>query len=136
MLPGFGRAACLLPIAALTALLPIPAALRAQDHIASPADLHGQIRLAQQERQENLARIHEFFASDLAKDAFKGAKLNPKKITEAVSVLSDSEVARLASQTDHVQRDFAAGRLTTQQVTYIILGAIAVAIILAISAAT
>jgi len=45
--------------------------------------------------------------------------------------LSDEELARLAARTEKVRKDFAAGALTNQQITYIII-ALATALIVVI----
>jgi hypothetical protein len=72
-------------------------------------------------RKENLAQVRSFFSSDIAQKAFATAKLDPSRIDKAVSALDADELAKLAAQTRQVQNDFAAGVLTNQQITYILI---------------
>jgi len=65
--------------------------------------------------------VQEFFSEERVKKALKTTRMDPQKIQKAVPSLSDEELARLASQTDKVQRDVAAGALTNTQITYIII---------------
>ena len=44
------------------------------------------------------------------------------------------ELARLANQTRTLQSDFAAGRLTNTHITYIIIAAVAIVLIIALAA--
>jgi hypothetical protein len=72
-------------------------------------------------RKENLAQVRSFFSSDVAQKAFNTAKLDSGRIDKAVSALDADELAKLAAQTRQVQNDFAAGTLTNQQITYILI---------------
>ena len=57
------------------------------------------------------------------------------QVKTAVSQLNDDELARLQSRTEKVQRDLAAGSLTNQELTYIIIAlATAVIVILILKA--
>jgi hypothetical protein len=105
------------------------------DHIVSTGDLQKAVRAAAQTRQDNLAKIDQFFASEPARKAFETVKLDPVKVSQAVSFLSDDELTRLAAKTDKVQHDLAAGALTNQQITYILIALGTAVIILVIVAA-
>jgi hypothetical protein len=102
------------------------------DHIVSTGDLQKAVRAAAQTRQDNLAKIDQFFASEPARKAFETVKLDPVKVSQAVSFLSDDELTRLAAKTDKVQHDLAAGALTNQQITYILIALATAVIILVI----
>jgi hypothetical protein len=99
------------------------------DHIISTGDLQKAVRAAALTRQDNLAKIDQFFASEPARKAFETFKLDPVRVSQAVSFLSDEELARLAAQTGKLQHDVAAGALTNQQITYILI-ALATAVII------
>ncbi len=105
------------------------------DHVVNPAELRAALVKAAQARQENLTRVSAFFSSEPAAKALKSTRLDPVKIERAVSQLDDQELARLASKADQVQKDFAAGALTTQQLTYIVIALATAVIILIIVAA-
>jgi ABC-type multidrug transport system fused ATPase/permease subunit len=96
------------------------------------SELHKQVRDAVQERQSNLAKVQSFFSSELAGKTLKNAKLDPAQVQKAVPFLSDEELANLAAKTDTLQKDFAAGALTNQQITYILIALATAVIILVI----
>ena len=104
------------------------------DHIVSTGDLQKAARASAQNRQDNLAKIDQLFSSEPARKAFETVKLDAVKVSQAVSFLSDDELARLAAQTVKVQRDIAAGALTNQQITYILIALATAVIILVIVA--
>ncbi len=116
-----------LGFAAGVAVLGIPCLL-AQDHVVSTADLQQELINAAYVRQGNVAKVQKFLSSEPAQKALKTARMDPRKIQKAVPYLSDQELARLVSQADKAQRDFAAGSLTNEQLTYIVI-AIAAAVI-------
>jgi hypothetical protein len=72
-------------------------------------------------RKENLAQVRTFFSTDVARKAFKAAHLDLDRVQKGVSTLNSDELAKLAVQTRQVQSDFAAGALTNQQITYILI---------------
>ncbi len=105
------------------------------DHIVSTRDLQQAVRATAQARQDNLAKIDQFFSSDPARKAFETVKLDPTKVSHAISFLSDADLARLANQTDKLQHDVSAGALSNQQITYILIALATAVIILVIVAA-
>jgi hypothetical protein len=109
--------------------------LQAQEHVVPPADLHKELLNAQQSRQANLARVDKFFSSEVAKKALSSAKINEQKVEKAASFLSDEELARLAQRSEKIQNDFAAGSLTNEQITYIVIALATAVLILVIVAA-
>lgn len=119
----------LLPAVALTLLVPVD--LLAQNHIVSSAELRSELRRASAARQRDIAKLEKVLASPDGKKALASFKMDVGKVQQALHLLSDQELARLAAQSSRVQADFAAGgvTLTNQQVTYIIIGAIIVAVI-------
>ncbi|HYK89047.1 MAG TPA: hypothetical protein VE398_09765, partial [Acidobacteriota bacterium] len=82
-------------------------------------------------RQNDLDQVRKFFSSEPAAKALRSARLDPVRIDRAVSQLDDQELAKLATRTGKIQRDLAAGALTTQQLTYIVI-ALATAVIVLI----
>ncbi|MGA8184798.1 MAG: hypothetical protein WB819_14285 [Terriglobia bacterium] len=93
----------------------------AQNHVVSPAELQQATASTARTRQQNIARVNKFFSSEQAQKSFKAAHLDPVQIKKAVPSLSDQELARLASRADKAQKDFAAGALNNQQITYILI---------------
>ena len=119
----------------LVAVLPLPQDLLAQEHVVSAKDLHRDLVAAAQARQGNQAKVLKFFSSEQANKALKSANLPYEKVQKAVSQLSDDELARLAATTERVPNDFAAGALTNQQITYIIIALATAVLILILVAA-
>ncbi len=115
----------------LAALLLIPQELLAQEHVVSPADLHNEMQAAAQARQKNVATIEKAFSAEPVKKALQTAKIDYSKVEKAIPLLTDEELARLASQAEKIQNDFAAGALSNQELTYIII-ALATAVVILI----
>ncbi len=115
----------------LTALLLAlsPAALAAQTHVVSPQELQTQLHSAAQQRQANLARVERFLSTDAARKAIEAAKLDPVRVQQAVSLLSDEELARLATQTDPANFAASGISLTNEQVTIILIGIILIVLV-------
>ena len=105
----------------LVTIFAIPPSLLAQasTHIVSPSDLHQAALSASQVRQQNLASVRQFLSSDRA-----------TKVKNAVSSLSDAELAQLASRAQKAQADFAAGRLADRDLLLILLGIAALVLII------
>jgi len=72
-------------------------------------------------RKDNLEQVKSFFSSDTASKALATAHLDSNRIQKGLSTLSSEDLAKLAAQTRQAQNDFAAGALTNQQITYILI---------------
>lgn len=103
-------------------------AFSAQDHVVSRKDLHHAIVESASSRANNLAQVEGFFRSAPVEKGLKGSGINLQQVRQAIPSLSDQEVAHLARRTRKLQNDFAAGALTNQQLTYIVI-AIATALV-------
>ncbi len=132
MQPSPKKVLRLLMIPLLATALGIPAILVADDHVVSPAEIQKRILAQAQERQENARQVQEFFASKSAAKALEGVPAIRDEIRHAVSHLDDQELALLATKVGKVQDDFAAGALTNQQLTYIVIALATAVIILVI----
>ena len=106
--------------------------LQAAEHVVSLADLHLQVRSAQMGRQAGLEQISGFLHSESSRAVLGASNLDVAQVEKAVGVLSDEEVARLASQIQRLDRDIAAGALSNEHLTYIVI-ALATAIIVLIA---
>ena len=103
-----------------------------QNHVVSSSELQQATASVACTRQQNITKVENLFSSESAEKALKSAHLDPVQIKKAVPSLSDQELARLASRADKAQKDFAAGALTNQQITYILI-ALGTAIIVLIA---
>lgn len=122
----------MLVIFLLITLFAVPSDLLAQ-HVVSPTDLHKELVNATQTRQKNLEKATQLFSSDAARKALKSKQMDPERVRAAVSTLSDSDLAQLASRADKLQADFAAGQLNNRDLLLIIIGlAVIILIIVAV----
>src|SRR5258708_920278 len=81
----------------------------APGHVVSVGDVHQAIRDAAQTRQSNLAKIEKLLATEPGKDVLRATKLDSAHVTQAISLLSDEELSRLAVQSEKIQNDVVAG---------------------------
>lgn len=116
----------------LATIFAVPPGLRGQTHVVSPADLQKAALTATQARQQNLQTVRQFFSSEMAQKALKSAHMDGEQVKNAVSTLSDAELARLASRVQKAQADFAAGTLSDRDLI-IILVAIAALILIIVA---
>jgi hypothetical protein len=117
-------------ICALTFALQSSLLAADQNHVVSPAELQQATASVARTRKQNIDKVEKFFSSKHAEKTLKSAHLDPVQIKKAVPTLSDQELARLATRADKVQKDFAAGALTNQQITYILIAIGAAVIVL------
>jgi hypothetical protein len=110
----------LMAFAALNILL-IPQFTAAQSSAVSPSELRQAVTAASENRQKNLDDVRSFFASEPARAALKKGKVDYEKVQKAIATLSPEELATLAAKTNTVQKDFAGGSLTNEQLTYIVI---------------
>ena len=102
----------------------------AQTHVVSQADIHKELVNTAQTRQKNLEKTRRLFSSDETRKAMESAQISPEKVDAAISMLSDDELARLASRADKIDQDFAAGRINNRDLLIIILGVAAIILII------
>jgi ABC-type multidrug transport system fused ATPase/permease subunit len=120
--------------AVLVGIFAVPQSLMAQAaaHVVTPAELQKAAVDASRARQHNLESLRSFFSSDKAQQALNTAHLDAKQVKDAVSTLSDAELATLASRAQKAQADFAAGTLSDRDLI-VILVAIAVLILIIVA---
>ena len=123
------------PAIVMAATRPV-ASICAQDtHVVPLSELHSAVVAAGQQRQENVSRLERFFAGDSAENALQSARLNGSQIRDAIAMLNDEELARLAARAEKANSDFAGGSLTNQELTYIVIALGTAVLILVIVAA-
>jgi hypothetical protein len=116
----------------LATIFAVPQSLLAQatNHLVSPSDLHQAAIAATQARQQNIAKVREFFSSAQAQQAMKSGRIDAEQVKGAVASLNDSELAQLASRVQKVQADFAAGNFSDRDLILIILAVVALVLII------
>jgi hypothetical protein len=121
----------LIPAALL--LTALPSDLLAQSHVTSPADLRAQLRDSAAGRQNRVSHLQQFLSTGQAEATMRTLRVDPAQARQAVSLLSDEELARLAAQVDRSEFAGAGLALTNEQVTIIIVGAILIIIVAVIA---
>jgi hypothetical protein len=82
-----------------------------------------------------MVQVRGLFSSPQAKKALSATRMDAGKIADAVALLDDAELARLSQRASKAQADFAAGALSNQELTYIVIALATAVIILVIVAA-
>jgi hypothetical protein len=116
----------------LAFLFAVPQNLVAQTHVVSPAELQKATVAASESRQHNIETIQQLLSSPAAEKGLKTAHIDPQQVKQAVSSLSDAELAQLAARASKAQADFAAGHLSDRDLI-IILIAVAVLILIIVA---
>ena len=100
------------------------------DHIVSLGAVHQSIRAAALERQSNVAKLEKFLSTEPAQKVLQAVKLDSAQVTQAMAVLSDEELSRLATESDRIQHDVVAGEGGKQRlIKYVVIGAAATILI-------
>ena len=93
-------------------------------HLVTPGQLQQSSVNASKTRQQNIDTLRKILSTPEAQKAFKQAHADPTEVKQAVSSLSDQELAQLASRASKAQRDFAAGGISDMELVFILLGII------------
>lgn len=106
----------------------LPSQLSAEDHVIPQSSLHQALVNASAARQKQIAQVKSFFSSRPVASALKKGGVDLRQVQQAVPNLSDQELAQLSARTQKLQNDFAAGALSNERLTYIVI-ALATALI-------
>jgi hypothetical protein len=113
---------------ALCFLLSTPL-VQAQQHLVPLGDVQQKAVEQSQARAADLNKLLSAFENPAARQALSAAGLNEGRLRQSAALLSDEELARLATRADRASNDFAAGVLNNQEITYILI-ALATAVII------
>ena len=106
--------------------------MRAEEHVVSSVELQHSLHAAAERREQDLGRFDHLLSNQAVRGALQSARLDTAKVHEAAAMLSDDELARLADRAGRVERDMAAGALSNQELTYIVIALATAVIILVI----
>jgi len=90
-------------------------------HLVSPGQLQQQVQNSTATRQQNMDTLNQFVSSPQALKAMKDAKIDPVQVKTAIPTLSNADLANLSARAQHVQQDFAAGRISNLMIGLIIV---------------
>lgn len=107
-----------------------PVQAQERDHAVSSGQLRLDLQKASATRQANEAAVREMFQTDAGKQALKSAGVDYQKVDQAISQVSDEDLARMADRSRQVQKDFAAGHLSDRDLIVILLVAVALILII------
>jgi hypothetical protein len=124
------RAAHRLLAASLCGIFAAPAALPAGDPLISREELRREVRAISQSRRAHLAQVEKFFHSEAARNALVATPIDAKRVAAAAQLLDDEELARLAARAVALEKDFAAGALSNEHLTYIVIALAAAVLVL------
>jgi hypothetical protein len=113
----------------------VPQNMFAQSPSVTAAELRNAVKQASSGRQKNLEQVRSFFGDPKISKVLADAHIDANRIQNAVSALSGAELEKLAARTAQIQSDFAAGALTNQQLTYVVIAVGAAVIVLILVAA-
>jgi hypothetical protein len=131
-LSGFARA---LVVCSLVFVLISQQGVIAQSQVVRPSELKDAIEKASAARQKNRDQVRSFFTSKPVKTVLSKASISSDRIDRAVSAMSADELAKLAERTQKIQSDFAAGALSNQELTYVVIALAAAVLVLVVVAA-
>jgi hypothetical protein len=117
--------------AALIFFTNTPIQAQEQEHVVPRTDLRNDLAQAAEIRHRNEADVRGLLSSEVGQKALQSAHIDYEKVDQAVSQLSDEELARMAQQSRQLKADFAAGRLSNGAIIAIVV-VIAVVIILVV----
>lgn len=112
-----------------------PRTLFAQSQTITAAELRDAVKEAARNRQKNLEQVRSFFADPKISKVLKEGHIDSGRLEKAVSALDAGQLSKLASRTSQIQNDFAAGALSNQELTYIVIALAAAVLVLIVVAA-
>jgi hypothetical protein len=114
----------------------VPGAMyAAETHVVTLDELHQRSVEATQQRQRDIEELNQFFSSETVAKALHTGKLDGTRLRQAVPLLNNEELSRLAVKARQVQSNFAAGALSNQDLTYVVIALATAVLILVIVAA-
>ena len=108
----------------------LPQALLAQGQSVTVSELRDAVKQSASVKQKNLEQVRAFFADPKVKKILAGARIDSERVQKAVAALDADEIAKLASRTAQIQSDFAAGALSNQELTYVVIAIAAAVLVL------
>jgi hypothetical protein len=115
----------------LAVLFVFPPSLFAETHLVTAAEMQQEMLRASQAREHNQQSLQELLSSAAGQQALRSVHANPVQVKQAISNLSDAELARLGERAQQAQSDFAAGALSKEALLIIAVAVVVVIIIVA-----
>ena len=126
---------CCIVLITIIAVTSVPLPARGQGQTITSSELRDAVRKASTEKQKNAEQVRSFFAQETVRNVLDKAGISSERVDKAVSALNADELARLSARTSKIQSDFAAGALSNQDLTYIVIALAAAVLVLVVVAA-
>lgn len=117
---------------AVVTFVPFTSAFALDDHIVPLSEVHGLPLSRYETRQANIGKLEDFLGSEPVVRVLHTAKIDGRQVRDAVPMLSDAELSSLAARAQDVQSKFAAGSLSNQDLTYVVIALATAVVILVI----
>ena len=120
-------------IALLICLMAMPGNLRAAEHVIDNEELQDAINDAAKIREDNLQQLQNFLATPEIESILKKNSIDLNKVNQATAQLSDEELAKLAAQSQQIQKDFAGGFLSNRELMFLVIILAFVVLVIAVA---
>lgn len=120
-------------VVVLSLCLLVPMDLRATQVVSSD-ELHQDLLKSWTEKEKNLATVQQLLSTDAARELIANTGNNYDQVMQALPLLDDEELSKLASQTRVAQANFAAGLSDRELINVLLIVLLVVAIVVVVAA--
>lgn len=117
----------------LICLMAVPCDIRAAEHVVNDEELRNAIQDAAEIREDNLQQLQDFLAMPEIKNILEKNSIDSNKVNQATAQLSDEELAKLANQSQQIQKDFAGGFLSNRELMFLVIILAFVVLVIAVA---
>ncbi|MBI4909268.1 MAG: PA2779 family protein [Acidobacteria bacterium] len=107
-------------------------AAEANDHVVPLREIERQLDNRSRQRRANLDKLDAFLEMGRVQQALTSVKLDARDIRTAAAVLSDAELAKLASRSSELKADIEGGALNNTELTYIVIALVTALVVVII----
>lgn len=115
----------------LSAILLVPS-LSADQHVVPLSRLQQQVMENSYQRSANLVKLRAALEIEPAQKVVAASGYSTAELQRAASLLSDEELSRLAARAEKASNEFAAGALSNQDITYILIAVVTAIVVILI----
>ena len=120
-------------VVVLSLCLLVPMDVRATQ-VVSPDELHQDLLKTWNEKEQNLATVQQLLSTDAARELIENTGSDYDQVMQALPLLDEEELSKLASQTRVAQANFAAGLSDRELINVLLIVLLVVAIIVVVAA--
>jgi hypothetical protein len=120
-------------VVVLSLCMLVPMDMRAAQVVTSD-ELHQDLLNSWNEKEANLATVQQLLSTDAARELIQNTGNDYKQVMQALPLLDDEELSKLANQTRVAQANFAAGLSDRELINVLLIVLLVVAIIVVVAA--